>query len=412
MRLKSYAAGRWVEGTGRPTVLANAVTGEPVAEIDSTGLDFAGMLDHARRVGGPALRRLTFHQRALKLKALAAYLMDAQGGVLRAVERHRRHPHRLADRHRRRHRHAVRLRQQGPARAAQRHVLSRRRRRAAVARRQLRRPAHLRPAARRGGAHQRLQLPGAGACSRSWRRRCSPGCRPSSSRRRQTGLSGRAVFRRMVESGILPEGSLQLICGSVRRSARPPDRPGRRRLHGLGRHRRGCGAPGGPRQRACASRSEADSLNAAMLGPDAAPGTPEFDLFVREVVARDDRRRPGRSAPRSAARSCRAALRRRRRSTALRDRLAQGRWSAIRAIEGVRMGPLASLGAARRGARQRRASSRPRREIVVGRPRPVRGRRRRSGAKARSSRRSLLRCDDAERARESTRSRPSARSAR
>src|SRR4051795_12214504 len=76
MRLKSYAAGRWVEGTGTPMVLANAVTGEPVAEIDSTGLDFAGMLDHARRVGGPALRRLTFHQRALKLKELAAYLME------------------------------------------------------------------------------------------------------------------------------------------------------------------------------------------------------------------------------------------------------------------------------------------------------------------------------------------------
>ena len=57
-------------------ILANAVTGEPVAEIDSTGVDFAGMLDYARRVGGPALRKLTFHQRALRLKALATYLME------------------------------------------------------------------------------------------------------------------------------------------------------------------------------------------------------------------------------------------------------------------------------------------------------------------------------------------------
>ena len=41
MRLESYAAGRWVQGTGRPVTLANAVTGDPVAEIDSTGSDFA-----------------------------------------------------------------------------------------------------------------------------------------------------------------------------------------------------------------------------------------------------------------------------------------------------------------------------------------------------------------------------------
>ncbi len=71
MRLKSYAEGQWVEGTGRAAILANAISGEPVAEIDSTGVDFAGMLDYARRVGGPALRKLTFHQRALRLKALA-----------------------------------------------------------------------------------------------------------------------------------------------------------------------------------------------------------------------------------------------------------------------------------------------------------------------------------------------------
>ena len=76
MRLMSYAAGRWVEGTGRPTVLASAITIEPVAEIDSTGLDFAAMLAHARIVGGPALRRLTFHQRALMLKAMAGHLME------------------------------------------------------------------------------------------------------------------------------------------------------------------------------------------------------------------------------------------------------------------------------------------------------------------------------------------------
>ena len=76
MKLKSYASGQWVEGTGRAATLLNAVTGEPFAEIDSTGLDFAGMLDMPEAWAAPLCASLTFHQRALKLKALATYLME------------------------------------------------------------------------------------------------------------------------------------------------------------------------------------------------------------------------------------------------------------------------------------------------------------------------------------------------
>ena len=70
-QLQSYAQGRWQAGGGEGTVLRDATTGAVVANASSQGLDYAGMLDHARRVGGPALRALTFHQRALMLKALA-----------------------------------------------------------------------------------------------------------------------------------------------------------------------------------------------------------------------------------------------------------------------------------------------------------------------------------------------------
>jgi oxepin-CoA hydrolase/3-oxo-5,6-dehydrosuberyl-CoA semialdehyde dehydrogenase len=73
-RLQNYAQGQWVEGTGNFTTLVHAVTGEPVAEASSQGLDFRGMAEYARRVGGPALRRLTFHERARLLKALALAL--------------------------------------------------------------------------------------------------------------------------------------------------------------------------------------------------------------------------------------------------------------------------------------------------------------------------------------------------
>src|SRR5690625_2511809 len=74
MQSSSYVKGEWVTGEGGKTVL-NAVTGEPVARVSSAGVDFAGMLDYARNTVGPRLRQLTFHQRALQLKALAKTLM-------------------------------------------------------------------------------------------------------------------------------------------------------------------------------------------------------------------------------------------------------------------------------------------------------------------------------------------------
>src|SRR5438477_529633 len=73
-KLLNYVAGEWVEGTGLFTTLHHAVTGAPVAEASSEGIDFAAMVSYARRVGGPALRKMTFHERALMLKAMAQYL--------------------------------------------------------------------------------------------------------------------------------------------------------------------------------------------------------------------------------------------------------------------------------------------------------------------------------------------------
>mgnify|MGYP001814897002 FL=1 len=76
MKLQSYALGEWYRSPDSGILLHNAVNGEPVAEISSQGLDFKDMLEHARKVGGPALRRHTFHQRALMLKELAKYLLE------------------------------------------------------------------------------------------------------------------------------------------------------------------------------------------------------------------------------------------------------------------------------------------------------------------------------------------------
>ncbi|MEO5904276.1 MAG: phenylacetic acid degradation bifunctional protein PaaZ [Gemmatimonadaceae bacterium] len=75
-RLRSYAQGQWIEGTGNGVELVHAVTGETIGEASSEGLDFNGMLEYARATGGPKLRAMTFHERARMLKEMAKYLME------------------------------------------------------------------------------------------------------------------------------------------------------------------------------------------------------------------------------------------------------------------------------------------------------------------------------------------------
>ncbi|SFP50702.1 oxepin-CoA hydrolase / 3-oxo-5,6-dehydrosuberyl-CoA semialdehyde dehydrogenase [Amycolatopsis arida] len=74
--LRSYVSGHWHTPDDEGTPLHDAVTGEEVARISSAGIDMAAALDHGRTVGGPALRELTFHQRAALLKALASHLRE------------------------------------------------------------------------------------------------------------------------------------------------------------------------------------------------------------------------------------------------------------------------------------------------------------------------------------------------
>src|ERR1051326_3861374 len=74
-KLLNYARDGWVAGDGGLAEVRSAVSGEVIAETGSGGLDFRAMLDHAREVGGPALRKLTFHERAHMLKALANAVM-------------------------------------------------------------------------------------------------------------------------------------------------------------------------------------------------------------------------------------------------------------------------------------------------------------------------------------------------
>ncbi len=75
-KLENYSTGHWITGDGEGQTLYNAVTGEAIAAATSKGLDFKSMLDYGRMVGNPALRKMTFHQRGNMLKALALYLRN------------------------------------------------------------------------------------------------------------------------------------------------------------------------------------------------------------------------------------------------------------------------------------------------------------------------------------------------
>jgi len=74
--LRSFVGGRWHTAPDEGIPLHDAVTGEELARVSSTGVDMAAALEYGRGVGGPALRELTFHQRGALLKALASHLRE------------------------------------------------------------------------------------------------------------------------------------------------------------------------------------------------------------------------------------------------------------------------------------------------------------------------------------------------
>lgn len=95
--LDSYVSGGWQTPDGRGIPVHDAVTGDVVSLLSSAGIDMGAVLDHGRRVGGPALRELTFHQRGAALEALASFLhehreelyaLSLRTGATRADARH------------------------------------------------------------------------------------------------------------------------------------------------------------------------------------------------------------------------------------------------------------------------------------------------------------------------------------
>jgi oxepin-CoA hydrolase/3-oxo-5,6-dehydrosuberyl-CoA semialdehyde dehydrogenase len=280
-KLQNYAAGKWVEGNGKATTLYNSINGEAIYEADSTGLDFTIMLDYARKVGGPALRKMTFHERGRMLKALAMHLMskkeefykiswatgatridswiDIEGGIgnLFAYASLRRQ---FPDETYYVDGEAAKLSKNGtfighhicvPKEGVAIHI-----------------NAYNFPV---WGMLEKIAvnlLAGVPAV-----------VKPAT----VTSFLTEVVVKEIVKSNILPEGALQLICGSangILESVTNQDV-----VTFTGSASTGMKLKAHPRiiSESVPFYLEADSLNASVLGPDAKPGTPEFELFVKEV---------------------------------------------------------------------------------------------------------------------------------
>jgi oxepin-CoA hydrolase/3-oxo-5,6-dehydrosuberyl-CoA semialdehyde dehydrogenase len=76
IKLGNFISGKWMEGDGEGQLLFNAVTGTPIASATTKGIDFAGAVSYARTIGNPALRKMTFQERGRMLRALAVHLLE------------------------------------------------------------------------------------------------------------------------------------------------------------------------------------------------------------------------------------------------------------------------------------------------------------------------------------------------
>lgn len=281
-KLQNYAAGQWVEGNGKSTTLYNSITGEAIYEADSSGLDFGIMMDYARKVGGLALRKMTFHERGRMLKALALHLMskkdefynvswatgatkvdswiDIEGGIgnLFAYASLRKS---FPDETYYVDGEAAKLSKNGtfighhicvPKEGVAIHI-----------------NAYNFPV---WGMLEKVAvnfLAGVPAI-----------VKPAT----VTSFLTEVVVKEIIKSKILPEGALQLICGSANGIL---DHVSNQDVVTFtGSASTGMKLKAHPRviSESVPFNLEADSLNASVLGPDAVPGTPEFELFVKEVT--------------------------------------------------------------------------------------------------------------------------------
>jgi oxepin-CoA hydrolase/3-oxo-5,6-dehydrosuberyl-CoA semialdehyde dehydrogenase len=281
MKLGNYVLGSWQEGRDAGKPLFNAINGEQIALATSAGLNFGDILDYGRTKGGPSLRKMTFQERGLMLKALALHLMskkksyydlswatgatkvdswiDIEGGIGNLFAN-------------------ASLRKQFPDLPY--YV-----------------DGETTPLSKGGsfiGHHIMVPKQGIAVHINAFNFpvwgmlekiavNLMAGVPAVVKPATITCFLTELVVKDIVASGILPEGSLQLICGSangILDHAESEDV-----ITFTGSATTGKMLKSHPRiiDKAIPFNMEADSLNCSVLGEDAKPGTVEFELFIKEV---------------------------------------------------------------------------------------------------------------------------------
>ena len=361
MQLQSFAAGNWHSGGRDGVALRDATTGMVIAHSSADGLDYRAMLEYARRVGGPNLRKLTFHQRAALVKALAKSLndhkdefyslsyatgatksdswIDIDGGISTLFVYGSKGTRELPD---------SRVYADG----------------------------NLEVLSKSGGFvghHGYVTLEGAAVHINAFNfpgwgmlEKLAPALlagvpsivKPATA----TSYLTEKVVRHIVESGVLPEGAIQLICGGVGDLFDHLDCQDVVSFTGSASTASKLRQHPAIIANSVRFTAETDSLNSSVLGPDAVAGTPELDLFVREVV---------REMTAKAGQKC-TAIRRAIVPKALVPDVLDALKASLGKItvgdprqEQVKMGPLASL-AQRREVREQVAKLQREAEVVYG----------------------------------------------
>lgn len=280
-KIQHYVQGHWTTGKEEGTPIHDAITGEAFASVAIEGLDIPEILQYGRTKGGEQLRKMTFQQRGNMLKKLALYLtkrknefyelsyrtgatkvdswIDIEGGFGNLFAN-------------------ASLRKLFPNQSY--HVEGD--------------PIDL----SRGGrfmAHH-IMVPKKGVavhinafnfpvwgmlekCAVNWMAGVPAVVLPAPS----SSYLAEAVARAIIDSGILPEGALQIINGTVKTILDTVESQDVVTFTGSAATGRLLKAHPRLIQESVPFTMEADSLNASILGEDAVPGTPEFDLFIKEV---------------------------------------------------------------------------------------------------------------------------------
>ncbi|MCZ4408288.1 phenylacetic acid degradation bifunctional protein PaaZ [Cryomorphaceae bacterium 1068] len=281
MRLENYVLGKWTPGDGEGKMLYNAINGSEVAVADSSGLDFGDILQYGRKVGNPALRKMTFQERGLMLKALALHLfsmkekfyelsyltgatkmdswIDIEGGIGNLFA-------------------YASLRRQFPNEPF--YV-----------------DGEAAPMSKGGtfiGHH--IMVPKEGVAVHinafnfpvwgmlekvavNFLAGVPAVVKPAT----VTSYLTELVVREIIASKILPEGALQLICGSARGIIDHVESQDVVTFTGSAVTGKMLKSNKRIVDEAVPFNMEADSLNSSVLGLDVEPGSPEFDLFIKEV---------------------------------------------------------------------------------------------------------------------------------